>query len=46
MTLNKETSNETFENKQPFSVLLCLRVYLVRNTDLTCMESNLLMFES
>ena len=33
MTLNKETSNEAFENKLPFSVLLFLRVYLVRNTD-------------
>ena len=33
MTLNKETSNEIFENKMPFSVLLCMRVYKVRNTD-------------
>ena len=35
MTLNKETSNEGFENKLPFSVLLsqCMRVYLLRNTD-------------
>ena len=33
MTLNKETSNELFENKMPFSVLLCMRVYKVRNTD-------------
>ena len=33
MTLNKETSIEIFENKMPFSVLLCMRVYKVRNTD-------------
>ena len=33
MTLNKETSNEGFENKMPFSVMLCLRVYQIRNTD-------------
>ena len=33
MTLNKETSNEGFENKLPFSVLLCMRVYQFRNTD-------------
>ena len=33
MTLNKETSNEAFENKLPFSVLLCMCVYLVGNTD-------------
>ena len=32
MTLNKETSNEIIENKM-FSVLLCMRVYKVRNTD-------------
>ena len=33
MTLNKETLNEAFGNKLPFSVLLCMRVYLVGNTD-------------
>ena len=35
MTLNKETSNEGFENKLPFSVLLCMPVYmyLFRNAD-------------
>ena len=33
MSLNKETSNEGFENKLPFSVLLCMRGYYVRNTD-------------
>ena len=33
MTLNKETSNAAFENKLPFSVLLFMRVYQVRNTD-------------
>ena len=33
MTLNKETSNEVFEIKLSFSVLLFMRVYLVRNTD-------------
>ena len=33
MTLNKETSNEGFENKLPFSVLLCMRVYNFRITD-------------
>ena len=27
MTLNKETSNEGFENKLPSSVLLCMRVH-------------------
>ena len=27
MTLNKETSNEGFENKLPLSVLLCMCVY-------------------
>ena len=42
MTLNKETPNETFENKLPFSVLLFMREILI----LTCMQSNLLMFES
>ena len=33
MTLNIETSNEAFENKLPFSVLLCMRVYKVGKTD-------------
>ena len=33
MTLNKEKSNEGFENKLPFSVVLCMRACLVRNTD-------------
>ena len=33
MTLNKETSNEGFENKLPFSVLLCMREYQFVNTD-------------
>ena len=33
MTLNKETSNEGFENKLSFSVLVCMPVYFVRNTD-------------
>ena len=33
MTLNKETSNEAFGNKLPFSVRLCMRVYLDGNTD-------------
>ena len=42
MTLNKETPTETFENKLPFSVLLFMREILI----LTCMQSNLLMFES
>ena len=32
MTLNKDTSNETNWNKLPFSVLLCMRAYLVGNT--------------
>ena len=42
MTLNKETPNETFENKLPFSVLLFMREILI----LACMQSNLLVFES
>ena len=33
MTSNKESSNEGFENKLSFSVVLCMRVYYVRNTD-------------
>ena len=42
MTLNIETSNEAMGNKLPFSVLLFMREILI----LTCMKSNLLMFES
>ena len=42
MTLNIETSSEAMGNKLPFSVLLCMREILI----LTCMKSNLLMFES
>ena len=33
MTLIKETTNEGFKKKLSFSVLLCMRVYYVRNTD-------------
>ena len=33
MTFNKKPSNEAFENTLSFSVLLCLRVYYVSNTD-------------
>ena len=33
MTLNKETSNEGFENKLPLSVLSCMRVYKFKNAD-------------
>ena len=29
MTLNIETSNEAIGNKLPFSVLLCMRVYIL-----------------
>ena len=46
MTLNKETSNEAFENKLPFSVLLLCMYTKLEILILTCMKSNLLMFES
>ena len=39
MTFNKETSNEGFENKLPFSVLLCIRVHTNLETlILTCID--------
>ena len=31
MTLNIETSNEAIGNKLPFSVLLCMRVYILKD---------------
>ena len=45
MTLNIETPNEAFENKLPLSVLL-FTCFMREILILTCMKSNLLMFES
>ena len=46
MTLNKEMSNEPFGNKLPFSVLLCMRVYLDGHTDSDVYEIEFNDFES